>query len=679
MAHQYHKSSSSNPPIQQKSSLFASRPNIIQAQQDNHTPATQEEIENEAFEQKRENGSRFDHNFVNIPLHSPDKQVSAPIQPLRGALRPQSPQQSSEPAINGGMGWIQRAFPATSAPLSHPMPLFQAKLNIGQPGDKYEQEADRLASQVVKQISAPGSAKTTLGQPLQRQSEPEEDLQAKSILQRREAIAAGEASTDLTSAINSAMGSGQPLEAGLQQSMGQAMGADFSGVKVHTDAQSDQLNQSIQAKAFTTGQDVFFRRGAYQPGSRGGQELIAHELTHVVQQNGGEVMRSPLLPQQLQQYPSNETLGNGVIQRAIAIEAESKGMWTISGKRANDLKYQPIKDTKEALGSKEKVDLTSDNGNLEYVTGTLANKDEVNKAFTQMSATLDQLAAFSPVEIAGLPKEQAQLTWKSQANYEQYKLKAISQSAGKAQNAPFLPQATIDIPFSSFDKYIKKFQDEENAQLMGESFVETAKYVNKTPPELFLSLDMLPLHPAAQGFLKMMLMALYDAYTFQGGDDPKYAFATMPRNRFSEMYTAANLASGNNLENVFPTFVEQVANMRQEYQITQIFQKGYKGDNGILQGPTVQEWFNSITAPEFMAGEYAQGKVGERKSDLLSPPPGQRTKREGLGAYNLAAGGTIPFFELRDFMSSQTKGKTWKLGEIHQAALELLKIEMTLR
>ena len=56
---------------------------------------------------------------------------------------------------------------------------------------------------------------------------------------------------------------------------------------MHTDAQSDQLNRSIQAKAFTTGQDVFFRQGAYVPGSSSGQELIAHELTHVVQQNGG--------------------------------------------------------------------------------------------------------------------------------------------------------------------------------------------------------------------------------------------------------------------------------------------------------------------------------------------------------------------------------------------------------
>ena len=122
----------------------------------------------------------------------------------------------------------------------------------------------------------------------------EEDLQGKSTLKGREAIGGGEASTDLDFAINSARGSGQPLDADLQRSMGQAMGADFSGVRVHRDAQSDQLNQSIQAKAFTTGQDVFFRQGTYQPGSRGGQELIAHELTHVVQHNSGAVQKTPM-------------------------------------------------------------------------------------------------------------------------------------------------------------------------------------------------------------------------------------------------------------------------------------------------------------------------------------------------------------------------------------------------
>jgi hypothetical protein len=218
---------------------------------------------------------------------------------------------------------VQRQEEGKESGTPYSLPV-QAKLTIGEPGDKYEQEADRVASQVVQQINTPSAAQSTAGQLVQRQDAEEEeiqtkptisvlqrsplspevqreampeedDLQAKSILQRREVIAGGEASTDLDTAINSARGGGQPLDAGLQRSMGQAMGADFSGVKVHTDAKSDQLNQSIQAKAFTTGQDVFFRQGAYEPGSRGGQELIAHELTHVVQQNGGAVQRSPVV------------------------------------------------------------------------------------------------------------------------------------------------------------------------------------------------------------------------------------------------------------------------------------------------------------------------------------------------------------------------------------------------
>jgi len=168
--------------------------------------------------------------------------------------------------------------------------LIQAKLAIGEPTDKYEKEADVTASKVVQQINTP-----IQNQSIQRDALPQGNKLQKKPLQRRENVGGGDASTELESSIQRARGGGQPLAANLQRSMGQAMGADFSGVKVHTDSQSDQLNQSIQAKAFTTGQDVFFRQGAYEPSSRGGQELIAHELTHVVQQNGGAVQRSPEL------------------------------------------------------------------------------------------------------------------------------------------------------------------------------------------------------------------------------------------------------------------------------------------------------------------------------------------------------------------------------------------------
>ncbi|MBD2440970.1 DUF4157 domain-containing protein [Nostoc sp. FACHB-110] len=203
------------------------------------------------------------------------------------------------------------------------------KLTIGQPGDKYEQEADRVAKDVVQRIHSTDnqvqqekdSTIETAGQGqnfLSRMSierlslqpipepprlqmklslrepgeerEPTLDQQTNTPVQpliQRVNIGGMAASPDVESGIQSARGGGQPLADSIREPMEQAFGADFSGVRVHTDSQADQLNQSIQAKAFTTGQDVFFRQGAYEPGSRGGQELLAHELTHVVQQKKG--------------------------------------------------------------------------------------------------------------------------------------------------------------------------------------------------------------------------------------------------------------------------------------------------------------------------------------------------------------------------------------------------------
>jgi hypothetical protein len=83
--------------------------------------------------------------------------------------------------------------------------------------------------------------------------------------------------------------SGQPLDEGVQARMGPSLGYDFSGVRVHTSPEADALSHQLGAKAFTTGQDIFFREGAYSPHSSSGQELIGHELTHVVQQGTGAV------------------------------------------------------------------------------------------------------------------------------------------------------------------------------------------------------------------------------------------------------------------------------------------------------------------------------------------------------------------------------------------------------
>jgi hypothetical protein len=89
-----------------------------------------------------------------------------------------------------------------------------------------------------------------------------------------------------SSAIQAKKGSGQKLDSSIAEKAGGVMGQDFSDVNVHTDKESDSLNRQLGAKAFTTGNDIFFQSGAYDPGSSAGQELISHELTHVVQQGG---------------------------------------------------------------------------------------------------------------------------------------------------------------------------------------------------------------------------------------------------------------------------------------------------------------------------------------------------------------------------------------------------------
>ena len=190
----------------------------------------------------------------------------------------------------------------------------QAKLTMGQPGDPYEQEADQMASQVVQRMNLLNSRSPKSAVQRQELKDAHESaLQLKSTMPRQDE---GAVSTDLEASIQGAKGSGLSLNDSIRQPMEEAFGADFSGVKIHTDAQSDQLNRSIQAKAFTTGKDVFFRQGAYDPGSQGGQELLAHELTHVVQQGGAAVQRqhSPISAQPASQISRSPV---GSIQRLL--------------------------------------------------------------------------------------------------------------------------------------------------------------------------------------------------------------------------------------------------------------------------------------------------------------------------------------------------------------------------
>ena len=98
----------------------------------------------------------------------------------------------------------------------------------------------------------------------------DEELVAKAFVQAQAAAVPSTVEPSVEGAIQRARGGGRPLADEVRVPMEGAFGAGFSGVRVHTDARSDALNRSLQARAFTTGQDIFFRQGAYTPDSSGG-------------------------------------------------------------------------------------------------------------------------------------------------------------------------------------------------------------------------------------------------------------------------------------------------------------------------------------------------------------------------------------------------------------------------
>jgi Domain of unknown function (DUF4157) len=139
---------------------------------------------------------------------------------------------------------------------------------VSQADDRCEREADRVAQAVV------GGATPTVNRATNHPP----------AIQRLSGAEGGPVDAGVQQAIQGARGSGQPLPKRVRGPLERAFGADFARVRLHTDVQADQLSRALRAQAFTTGRDIFFRRGEYDADSIRGQHTLAHELTHVVQQ-----------------------------------------------------------------------------------------------------------------------------------------------------------------------------------------------------------------------------------------------------------------------------------------------------------------------------------------------------------------------------------------------------------
>jgi hypothetical protein len=176
----------------------------------------------------------------------------------------------------------------------------QPKLTIGQPNDQYETEADDIAEQVVKMpdlskeqfrfsdnkneqegssinkgFTSQLTPTETIFSPI---SDVRQPIQGKFFQEQDKNF------FQLENQINNSKGGGVPMDRDIQSTMGQKFGADFSGVRIHTGVQSTLMNDKLGAKAFTVGNDIHFNQGQYDPASFNGKRLLAHELTHTLQQ-----------------------------------------------------------------------------------------------------------------------------------------------------------------------------------------------------------------------------------------------------------------------------------------------------------------------------------------------------------------------------------------------------------
>jgi hypothetical protein len=208
--------------------------------------------------------------------------------------------------------------------------FFQAKLSVNEPGDKHEQEADTVADAVVnkknagpvlpqKNISSVQRLSTSMEdeklstndermkkdkeiqraegpdkekeKKIQKMNVPEKEKEKK--VQKKPGTGdASAASPALSSKIESTAGKGSPLPKNTLQEMNTSFGSDFSNVNIHNDSESAGMNKELNAHAFTHGSDIYFNSGKYDTNSAEGKKLLAHELTHTIQQGEPAIQRA---------------------------------------------------------------------------------------------------------------------------------------------------------------------------------------------------------------------------------------------------------------------------------------------------------------------------------------------------------------------------------------------------
>lgn len=218
--------------------------------------------------------------MLHVPASETRQQSASPRMELRQGYAPMRAQQPLESLHSTyGNQAVLRMLSQSAAP------AVQAKLTVNQPGDVFEQEADRMADQVMR-MPAPAAVQRQCAScqeedKVQRKCAECEEEQKKTELQRKETGADPQFAPPIVHDV--LRSSGQPLDPATRAFMEPRFGHDFSAVRVHTDASAADSARAVNALAYTAGGHVVFGSNRYSPGTPEGKRLLAHELTHVVQ------------------------------------------------------------------------------------------------------------------------------------------------------------------------------------------------------------------------------------------------------------------------------------------------------------------------------------------------------------------------------------------------------------
>lgn len=214
------------------------------------------------------------------------------------------------------------------ATAAHARPAATGTIRIDPADAPGEHEADRIAAEVVEA----GDAPVTAPRPILARATRSAPAAVARAAEPTHGPEGGPVDAAIERRILAAAGTGARLDDAVRRPLERGFGADLGGLRIHTGAEADGLSRSLRARAFTVGPDIFFRSGAFQPHSAGGRRLLAHEVTHALQQgavSGPVAVQRSLTIQRA--YADLDDLGKARVDAQAAVDYDEK---------AEDFEYQ---------------------------------------------------------------------------------------------------------------------------------------------------------------------------------------------------------------------------------------------------------------------------------------------------------------------------------------------------